>query len=58
MQNWKTTLAGLVAGAPLAIQALLDAYNAGQFTDKSFHQVVFGVAVILIGIYASDAKKK
>ena len=50
MKSWKTTLAGILAGAPVAIQSLLDAYNSG----KSFAQLAIGVGVILIGVYAKD----
>lgn len=35
MKNYKTTLAGLIAGLPLLVDALIQAYNAGAFTDKS-----------------------
>ena len=54
MKSWKTTLAGLLAGLPVAITALVDAYNAGQFTGKSVLQVILGVGIILIGIFAKD----
>lgn len=54
MKSWKTTLAGILAGAPVAIQSLLDAYNSGQFTGKSFAQLAIGIGVILIGVYAKD----
>lgn len=54
MKNWKTSVLGIIAGLPVAIQALLDAYNAGQFTGKSAFQVVTGIGIILIGLYAKD----
>jgi hypothetical protein len=54
MKSWKTTLAGILAGLPVAVQSLLDAYNSGQFTGKSFSQLAVGVGIILIGVYAKD----
>ena len=54
MSNAKTTLAGLLAGLPIAIQAILDAYNAGQFSGKNAGQVAIGVGVILLGLFAKD----
>lgn len=38
-KNWKTTLAGLVAGLPFAIDAIVQAYTAGYFTDKTGWQL-------------------
>jgi len=54
MKSYKTTLAGILAGLPVAIQSILDAYNAGQFTGKSLSQLAVGIGVILIGVYAKD----
>lgn len=47
-KNWKTTLAGLVAGLPFAIDAILQAYTAGYFTDKTGWQLFGAIAVIVI----------
>lgn len=44
MKNWKTTLAGLVAGLPFAIDAIVQAYTAGYFTDKTGWQLFGAVA--------------
>ena len=56
MKDWKTTLAGLLAGIPTALMALLEAYNSGYFTEKSGIQLFVGIAFILLGKFASDKK--
>lgn len=56
MKNWKTTLAGLIAGLPFAIDALLQAYTAGYFTDKTGWQLAASVAFILLGKILKDKK--
>ena len=56
MKDWKTTLAGLLAGLPAAIMALIEAYNAGYFTEKSGLQLAMGIAFILIGKFATEKK--
>lgn len=57
MKNIKTTLAGIVAGLPLLIDALIQAYNAGAFTGKSGIQLVLSIALIVIGWFLKDPKK-
>jgi hypothetical protein len=54
MKNWKTTVAGLVAGLPFAIDAILQAYTAGYFTDKTGWQLFGAIAVITITSLAKD----
>lgn len=54
MKSWKTTLAGLVAGLPAAIDALIQAYNSGAFTGKTGTELAFGIGVVLMGLYAKD----
>lgn len=58
MKNWKTTLAGLVAGLPVAIDAILQAYTAGYFTDKSGWQLAASLAFIVLGTVLRDKPKK
>lgn len=58
MKNLKTTLAGLLTGLPLLIDALIQAYNAGAFTDKSGSQLLLAIGLVLIGYLASDKKKE
>ena len=58
MKNLKTTLAGLLTGLPLLIDALIQAYNAGAFTGKSGSQLVLAIGLVLIGYLASDKKKE
>jgi len=58
MKNLKTTLAGLLTGLPLLIDALIQAYNAGAFTDKSGSQLVLAIGLVTIGWLASDKKKE
>jgi hypothetical protein len=57
MKNFKTTLAGIVAGLPLLIDALIQAYNAGAFTGKSGSQLALSIALIIIGYILKDPKK-
>jgi hypothetical protein len=57
MKNYKTTLAGLLASAPIAIDALVTAYNAGAFTDKSGGQLLVAIGIALFARYAQDSSK-
>lgn len=57
MKDLKTTLAGLVAGIPMAVDALMTAYNSGAFTGKSGVQLAIAIAIVLLGYLASDKKK-
>lgn len=54
MKNWRTTLAGLVAGLPFAIDAIVQAYTAGYFTDKTGWQLFGAVAVLVITALVKD----
>ena len=58
MKNLKTTLAGLITGLPLLIDALIQAYNTGAFTDKSGSQLLLAIGLVTIGWMASDKKKE
>jgi|GEM_PF-2380280 len=58
MTNWKTTIAGLLTGAPVLIDAILSAYTSGQFTGKTVLQSLFAIGLILIGYLAQDAPIK
>ena len=58
MKNLKTTLAGLLTGLPLLIDALIQAYNNGTFTDKSGSQLLLAIGLVLMGYLASDKKKE
>jgi len=53
MKNFKTSLAGL-AGTPFILDALIQAYNAGTFTNKSGLQLVAAIGVVLLGLYSKD----
>lgn len=57
MKDLKTTLAGLVAGIPMAVDVLMTAYNSGAFTGKSGVQLAIAIAIVLLGYLASDKKK-
>lgn len=54
LTSWKTTLAGLIAGLPIAINALVQAYNAGTFTGEKGAQLAAGIGLVLIGLVAKD----
>ena len=57
MKNWKTTLAGLIAGLPIAIDAIMQAYTSGYFTDKSGWQLVASISFIILGVILKDKKE-
>lgn len=54
MINWKTTLAGLVAGIPTVVAAIVTAYQAGQFNGESFGEIALGIGMILVGALSKD----
>jgi len=54
MKNWRTTLAGLITGLPFAIDAIMQAYAAGYFTDKTGWQLFGSIAVIVITALVKD----
>jgi hypothetical protein len=58
MKDLKTTIAGLIAGVPMLIDALIQAYNAGSFTDKSGIQLALSIGLVLLAYFASDKPKK
>lgn len=55
-KNIQTFLAGLLAGAPIAADALVEAYNNGAFTGKSGAQLCLGVGIILLGAFSKYKK--
>ena len=56
MKDWKTTLLGLMAGLPMAVDAVVNAYAAGQFVGKSGWQLFIALSIILLGVFSADAK--
>ena len=54
MKNFKTSLAGVIAGVPFIIDALMQAYSAGAFTNKSGLQLLAAIGVVLLGLYSKD----
>lgn len=58
MKDYKTTLAGLVAGLPILIDSLLTAYNAGTFEGKNSIQLALSIGLILFAWLAADKKPK
>lgn len=54
MKSWKTTIAGLLTGVPVAIDALVQAYNAGTFTGKTGTQLLVAMGIVLLGLYSKD----
>ena len=57
MKNWKTTLAGIITGLPLLIDALVQAYAIGTFTGKTGVELSLSIALIVIGWFLKDPKK-
>lgn len=54
MKSWKTTVAGLLAGGGLGLDAVLQAFAAGAFTGKTGAQLAAGIGLIFLGAYAKD----
>ena len=54
MKDWKTTLSGLLVALPIGIDALIQAYNAGAFTEKTGLQLVVTIGIILWAAYTKD----
>ena len=54
MKNFKTSVAGIIAGLPFIIDALMQAYSTGAFTGKSGLQLVAAIGVVLLGLYSKD----
>lgn len=54
MKNWKTTLAGLALSAYPIIDSLIQAYNAGYFTDKTGSQLWMGIGFIIFAVLTKD----
>lgn len=57
MKNWRTTLLGLIGGLPFAIEAIVDAYNSGYFTDKAGWQLAGSVIFAILMAIIKDPKK-
>lgn len=53
-KNWKTTLGGLVAGLPIGINAVINAYAAGELNGQSGSQLFLAIGIILLGAYSKD----
>lgn len=53
--NWKTTVAGLVAGLPVVADSLLTAYNSGAFNGKTGIQLFIGIGIVVLGALSHDA---
>jgi hypothetical protein len=56
MKDIKTTILGFLAGLAFGIEPLITAYNAGYFDGKTGSQVLFAIAIILLGRYAAVSK--
>jgi hypothetical protein len=54
MKNWRTTLAGVILSAYPIIDALMQAYQSGYFTDKTGGQLWLGIGFIVLGILSKD----
>ena len=54
MKNWRTTIAGFVLAIYPIYDALLQAYTAGYFTDKTGGQLWLGIGFIIFGVLAKD----
>ncbi len=57
-KNFKTTLAGIVGGASIVIEALYEAWEKGIFTSSNKKEIVIGVAIIALGALSKDYNEK
>ena len=58
MKSIKTTLAGIVGGTSIVIEALYDAYTSGAFDGKSRMGIIIGVVIIVLGTLSKDYNEK
>jgi hypothetical protein len=56
LKSWRTTLAGWLFGTPALLDALINAYQTGYFTDKDGWQLFGSIAFIVICTLMKDAK--
>jgi MFS family permease len=54
MRNWRTTIAGFVLSVYPIVDAVMQAYTAGYFTDKTGSQLWMGIGFIVLGVLAKD----
>ena len=54
LTSWKTTLAGILAGLPIGIDAIVQAANGGALVGKTGAQLLLAIGLILIGAYSKD----
>jgi len=54
MKNWRTTLAGIALAAYPIIDAVIQAYTAGYFTDKTGSQLWLGIGFVVLGVLSKD----
>ena len=50
--NWKTTVAGLIAGTITILQTIANAYQT--HTTVNWYQVAFGAAIMVLGVVGKD----
>jgi len=58
MKNYKTTLAGVLGGGTVTIDAIVDAAKAGAFDHNSLGQAILGIIVVVLGVLAKDGSAK
>lgn len=55
LKNWKTTLTGILAGLAICGNALhTSGVNIGHFGAGDFTQLIGGLAVAALGVFAKD----
>lgn len=54
MKNWRTTLAGYAVSLPFLIDALIQAFNSGYFTEKTGWQLFASIGAIVLATLAKD----
>lgn len=54
MKNWRTTLAGAIAGGTIIIDSLIQAWQVGAFNGKHGEQLALGIVVIAWGALQKD----
>ena len=54
INSWKTTLVGFLVGIYPLVESVIEAYNAGYFTDKTGSQFWIGLGIIVLGYLSKD----
>lgn len=52
--SWKTTLAGIISGLGVGVDALITAFQQGAFNGKTGAQLAVAIGLVLLGVFSKD----